>query len=189
MSRAYLVLHGLDNHRPPAHWQFWLAARLAEDGHQVLYPDLPDPEAPSLAAWTAVLHDHLGRLDGDDTTVVCHSLACLLWFRAAASVRASDRPGRLLLVSPPAPERIPAGGAEFVGEAVDPEAVRRSVRGEIRVVGSDDDPFNPVGAAELYAGPLGVPAEVVPGAGHITPDSGYGPWPWVLQWATAGAVA
>jgi len=29
---------------------------------------------------------------------------------------------------------------------------------------------------------LGVPATIVEGAGHITPDTGYGPWPIATEW-------
>ena len=43
---SFLILHGLENHRPPDHWQFWLAARLVGHGHRVLYPGLPTPDHP-----------------------------------------------------------------------------------------------------------------------------------------------
>ena len=71
---SFLILHGLANHRPPAHWQFWLAARLAAEGHFVLYPGLPAPDAPSLVAWQDDLYRHLGMMGGGDRTVICHSL-------------------------------------------------------------------------------------------------------------------
>lgn len=180
---SFLILHGMANHRPPDHWQFWLAAALAERGHRVLYPDLPHPDAPRLALWEDVLHDHLTQLVDSRRTVICHSLSCLLWFKAAASIGEDDRPDRLLLVSPPASHQVPEAGAELRIEAFDAVTVSGSVRGQIRVVCSDDDPYNTQGAQTLYAEPLGVVADVVPGAEHITPNSGYGPWPWAADWA------
>src|SRR5919108_130758 len=49
---AYLILHGWQNHRPEDHWQHWLADRLTEPRHQVVYPQLPDPDdaAPQVPA-------------------------------------------------------------------------------------------------------------------------------------------
>ena len=54
-DRAFLILHGWQNHRPPAHWQFWLAERLRQRGELVLYPQLPAPDEPVL--------DLFGRLE------------------------------------------------------------------------------------------------------------------------------
>ncbi len=185
---SFLILHGIANHRPPDHWQFWLAARLAEKGPAVAYPMLPDPDAPSLRAWQATLHDHLAALEGAERVVICHSLACLLWFKAAPVIDVERTPNRLLLVSPPESTRVPEEGAEFRLAQFDAAAVRRSVRGEIRIVCSDDDPYNPAGARSTYAEPLGAPVDVIPGAGHITPADGYGRWPWVETWCTAAGV-
>jgi hypothetical protein len=188
VTASFLILHGIANARPPEHWQFWLAARLAERGHQVLYPSLPDADAPTFDGWSRVLRDQLARLEGSERVVVCHSLSCLLWFRVAASLGEDDRVDRLLLVSPPASEQVPEEGADLRLREFDPEPVRTSARGEIRIVCSDADPYNPAGAQELYAAPLGITADVLPGAEHITPSSGFGPWPFAEEWCTGGAL-
>jgi predicted alpha/beta hydrolase family esterase len=66
--------------------------------------------------------------------------------------------------------------------------VRSSVRtsGEIAIACSDADPYNPAGAQALYGDPLGVAATIVEGAGHITPESGFGPWPFAAAWCLDG---
>lgn len=183
---SFLILHGLANHRPPAHWQFWLAARLVAEGHFVLYPGLPDPDAPSLVAWQDDLYRHLGMMGGGDHTVICHSLACLLWFHSAVSITEELRPDRLLLVSPPDSDQVPDSGADFRLRDLDSEAVRSSVGVELRIVASDADPYNVRGAQASYGDRLAVDVEVVSGAGHITPDDGYGPWPEVESWCRSG---
>jgi predicted alpha/beta hydrolase family esterase len=48
---------------------------------------------------------------------------------------------------------------------------------------SDNDPYCPEGAAKRYAGPLGVPVDVLPGRGHFNPEAGLGPWPAAEAWA------
>ena len=181
MTESFLILHGLENHRPPQHWQFQLAADLVRAGRHVHYPELPRADAPELESWLATLSSELANMTDGPRTVVCHSLACLLWFHAVrlGSVPSVDR---LLLVSPPASDRLPESVASFRLEIFDASAVRASATGEIAIVCSDADPYNPAGAQALYGDPLGVTATVVPGAVHITPDSGYGHWPFALHW-------
>jgi hypothetical protein len=121
-------------------------------------------------------------MEGEDRVVVCHSLACSLWFKAAGRLAAEERVDRLLLVSPPESARVSETGASFRIEVLDVAAILASVRIAIRIVCSDADPYNPPGAQELYGNPLGIRADVLVGAGHITPDSGYGPWPAIEEW-------
>ena len=103
--RAFLILHGWQNHRPAAHWQHWLADRLTDLGHEVAYPRLPEADDPDLERWLAELDALLGELAGRRITVVCHSLACLLWLHAVARDDVLAGPvDRVLLVAPPAPE-------------------------------------------------------------------------------------
>jgi predicted alpha/beta hydrolase family esterase len=169
------------DHRPPGHWQHWPAGELHEAGCRVLYPGLPDPDAPSLATWQASLHDHLDELADDQRIVICHSLACSLWFSTARALTSTRRAHRLMFVSPPAPDRLPQSAANF-GRLFDPTAVAASVIDELAITCSDSDPYNPGGAQAMYGDPLGVDATVVHGGGHITPDDGYGPWPFVKAW-------
>jgi predicted alpha/beta hydrolase family esterase len=169
---GFLILHGYEGNGPD-HWQSWLAGRLRDAGHDVAYPDLPDPLRPDLGAWLATLERE--RRDGD--VVVCHSLGCLLWLHH----RARDGPpaARVLLVAPPCPSATEQVGAlaGFFPAPLDPALARGA-----RLVCSDDDPYCPEDARAAYAEPLAIEADLLPGAGHINPDSGYGPWPSALAW-------
>jgi predicted alpha/beta hydrolase family esterase len=189
--RSFLILHGLANHRPPEAWHHWLASELRAAGERVLYPQLPDPDRPSYAAWSAALEAQLAAMaDGAggearaERVVVCHSLSCLLWLRTAAErpVGARPRADRLLLVAPPAPEQLPEAGAAFRVEAPDGEAARRSATTRIRLACGEGDPYDPDGRARAWGDPLGADVDVLAGAGHVNPDSGYGPWPAALAW-------
>lgn len=182
LSASFLILHGIENHRPPDHWQFLLAARLVERGHEVRYPALPEPDEPRLERWLDALRAELTALGHARRVVVCHSLACLLWFHAA---RRGERIDRLLLVSPPAYDRVPQAGASFRLSAFDADALRASVREDIAIACSDSDPYNPGGAQALYGDALGVTAAVFEGAGHITPETGFGPWQFATDWCVA----
>jgi uncharacterized protein len=178
---GFLILHGIENHRPPQHWQFQLAAELARQGHDVRYPALPEPDAPQLDQWLQALNDELAALSDPQLTVVCHSLACLLWLHAATCTP-SAQADRVLLVAPPDSRQVPEAGASFRLERFDQEAVRVSARRELVIVCSDDDPYNPLGAQALYGDPLGIQATIISAGGHITPDDGYGRWPLAENW-------
>jgi len=107
--RSFLILHGWQGSGPD-HWQSWLADRLTAAGERVRYPDLPNPNAPDAARWAQAIGTELSALVGE-RTVVCHSLACLLWAREAASIAQGGPVDRLLLVAPPCPAKpIPGVG-------------------------------------------------------------------------------
>jgi hypothetical protein len=139
-----------------------------------------------LDSWLSVLAEELNALTGHQRAVICHSLACLLWFHAASCRLEAGWPvDRVLLVSPPDSAQLPDEAASFRIAQLDVVAVQRSARSELAIVCSDADPYNPAGAQALYGDQLGIRATVIPGAGHITPASGYGRWAWAEKWSTA----
>lgn len=173
----FLILHGLEGSGPD-HWQTWLAGRLRERGERVSYPKLPDPFDPHPADWDRALMAELDTPEGP--VVLCHSLACLAWLRAAARPSA-QLASRVLLVAPPWREDLEPV-ARFLDHGARPRDVARAA-GETLIVCSDDDPYSPPGALTTYAEPLGIPAHVIPGAGHLNTDAGFGEWPAVEAWA------
>jgi predicted alpha/beta hydrolase family esterase len=188
-DRRFLVVHGWQNHRPPGHWQDWLTERLRSSGEQVLYPQLPDPDMPVLDDWLAVLRGELRMLGDGERVVICHSLGCLLWLRHAATAAPEQVVDRVLLVCPAGPAALPPELAPFHDGPLDPRAVRASARDRIELVCTAADPWCPEGAAALYGRALELPVHVVPRAGHLSLDEGYGPWPAVEAWARGGSFA
>ncbi|MFI1835201.1 alpha/beta hydrolase [Streptomyces olivaceoviridis] len=186
-TRAYLILHGWQNHRPPGHWQHWLAGRLTALGHRVGYPQLPDADDPDLDVWLGELARHLEELNGpEERVVVAHSLSAVLWLHAAARGMKQQRyADRVLLVSPPSGPVL-ARYPEVAAFA--PPALDFTLSGETRLVAGDDDPYCPGGADTVFAEPLGIPADILPGAAHLDLDAGYGPWPAVLDWCVSGTA-
>jgi predicted alpha/beta hydrolase family esterase len=173
----FLILHGYQG-SGPGHWQHWLAGRLAEAGADVVFPRLPSPDAPELQLWLRALDAELDALS-TDPVVICHSLGCLLWLHHRAA--GGRRSARLLLVAPPSRTGVPDRLDAFF-----PVPLRHLRRA--RLVCSDDDAFCPEGALRLYANPLGLPTDVIPGGGHLNPDAGYGPWPSVEAWCRRGSI-
>ncbi|MEY9952039.1 RBBP9/YdeN family alpha/beta hydrolase [Leifsonia sp. EB34] len=191
--RAFLILHGWGNFRPPGHWQYELAAALRERGERVVYPQLPDAQQPDLEAWRTAAAAALDEARADDArvTVIAHSLGAALWLGArpddaeddtededdtdAGAGRSVDR---VLLVAPPSPSYLRANPEVAAFAALEPTRPAA----ETRIVASDADPCNPEGARVVFAEPLGIPLTTIPAGGHLTPASGYGTWPSVLDW-------
>jgi predicted alpha/beta hydrolase family esterase len=184
LARSFLILHGYAG-SGPEHWQSWLADRLRRAGQTVAYPDLPSPDAPTLEAWRAALEEEMRGLPGEPV-VVCHSLACILWLHhCAAALREGGRAERVLLVAPPSAS---AGVRPILPFFPVPLHTARvaAAAGETRIVCAVD-PYCPEGAGALYGAALDLPVDRLPdGAGHINPETGYGPWPAVERWCHAG---
>ncbi|MFE7587144.1 RBBP9/YdeN family alpha/beta hydrolase [Streptomyces gardneri] len=194
---TYLILHGFQNHRPPGHWQHWLAGELRARGHEVRYPQLPEADAPVLDDWLAALAEHGERPADGEFVVLAHSLSVLLWLRAGARRPDADR---VLLVAPPSPgvtASIPEIAAFAEGLALAETGLSEADRAELglteagaraRLVYGDGDPYCPEGADVHYGTPLGLDTDHVPGGEHLNPDSGYGEWASVLEWCEDPAV-
>jgi predicted alpha/beta hydrolase family esterase len=193
---GFLLLHGWQNRRPADHWQHLLADELAQRGLAVRYPQLPSPDEPDPAAWEAVVRSEQAALGPGPVTVVCHSLSTLLWLR----IQAGPEPltaERVALASPPSPEIVAGQDAvhAFVdgGADADPAApgsplfdgrlLTPGATGDAVVVAGDDDPWLPLGLGDTWRGRLDARQQVVRGGGHLTPESGFGPWPAMTAWA------
>ena len=183
--RAFLILHGWGNRRPSGHWQHELATALRERGERVVYPQLPDPDAPSVDAWHDAASDALAEAsaDGARVTVLCHSLACLLWLGARPADDSAVE--RVLLVAPPSRAFI-AGTPEIAAFAA-LEPSRPSA--PVTIAASDADPYCPEGAQAAFGDPLGIPVVIIPGGGHLERTAGYGEWPSVLAWSLDPSAA
>jgi uncharacterized protein len=182
--RSFLLLHGLGNRRPVDHWQRWLAEQLRARGERVCYPQFPEPDRPVLTRWLHILAAEYGELGDGERIVVCHSLACALWYQAWATATLTAPADRVLLVAPPGKSVLSRETTrEFDPGTWRPHVLAGSSRARIRLVGSDADPNSAEGPAALvYGDPLDLDSETIPAAGHLTPADGYGPWPAVLEW-------
>jgi predicted alpha/beta hydrolase family esterase len=134
-----------------------------------------------VTAWRAALRDELRMLDGE-LTVIAHSLACILWLHHCdAPVIGNARAARVLLVAPPSLAGAPPAIRSFFPVPLERERVAAAAA-ETRLLCAPEDPYCPEDAAVLYGEPLGLAVEVLPGAGHVNVESGYGPWPGAEEW-------
>lgn len=182
VRRRFLILHGWQNLRPVGHWQRWLADQLAARGHEVHYPQLPDPDNPSLKAWMAAIESALAREPGTEQVVVAHSLACAAWIHLADRGSVRLPVDRILLVAPPGPKYLAdteelrefrfADGAHL--------AVAHSSSAVPRLACGDNDPYCSPPADIVYD--KGFDVDLLRGVGHLDMVAGYGRWWSALRW-------
>jgi predicted alpha/beta hydrolase family esterase len=186
--REILLLHGVEYHRPPGHWLHRLAEALRAQGERVSYPQLPEPDEPTLEHWLEAIAGELAALDGGERIVVCHSLSCMLWLHHCTRATSDQRVDRVLLVAPPSPSIFWPAVASFLPPALDPAPLAAAARSGTRLVCSDDDPYCPEGAQALFGAPLELDVDLIPGGGHLSEADGYGLWPSMTAWCIDATV-
>lgn len=181
-----LLMHGWTNKRELGVWQRTLASALRHQGHQVLYPQFPETDNPTLEHWQELLLTELDILDEagtGETIAIGHSLGCINWIQAAVEKKIVKPVDRLLLVAPADPKLL----GEVKGLKVNlsakktKAAVEASAR-SITIVGSDADPWAPNGVQATFGDPLGVQAVILQGAKHFSKADGFSQWQGVIDW-------
>lgn len=185
--RVFLLLHGWENHRTEGHWQRWLAEYLLTQGEIVMYPQLPDADHPRFEAWSATLERLLNRLDGARVTVVAHSLACALWLRFSQQHQVPDAVEKVVLVSVPSPDVL--SGTEVRAFVDGLQRLDAPSTHALEIFASDNDPYCPEGVRRAYDIGDDVTVHIVAGGGHITGETGFGPWPGLLSVLAVDASA
>ncbi|MDT8397079.1 MAG: alpha/beta hydrolase [Pseudomonadales bacterium] len=170
----------------PDHWQSWLEERLP--GSRRITGIAWDK--PVLAAWAERVRNDISRAR-QPLWLIAHSFGCL-----ATVVAVADRPDNvagLILVAPASPKRF-----DFMGLRPDScasatahssmstptlaEALpRRALRVPGLLLASRNDPWLPFTQARSLAKDWGLAFHDAGPAGHINAESGYGPWPWLLD--------
>jgi len=174
MREKVLLLHGWGGSDYP-HWQAWLAGELAKDYGTVAFPLLDNPHFPTKNRWIKQFKQLLSEFQPD--TVICHSLANTVWFHLCNEGEIK-RVKRLLLVAPP---RL---GLELdTIKTFFPVTVPTDLYAdEVMLVTSNTDPYMTQDEAKALQATLGIEMLVLDDAGHINAESGYGKWPWALEW-------
>jgi serine hydrolase len=143
----------------PMHWQtHWQkqmpgSRRIAQQ----------DWQSPNVDAWTKALVRAIHAMP-QAPMIIAHSFGCLATVRAAY---AGARIRAVLLVAPADPERFGIG-AELTGKPLPVAST---------MVASSNDPWLKLLRAGVLASAWGSRFVLYRNAGHITAESGFGPWP------------
>ena len=165
-----LILHGWGGSDYP-HWQAELAAEVAKNYGTVSFPLLDNCHFPSKNRWLKQVKAILEEFKPD--TVVCHSLANTLWFWLCQEDIATVE--RLFMVSPPSLTTTEKTIKTFFPCEV-PDDIHAK---EVHLIVSNNDPWIDTKEAEEIASKINASFTIIPNAGHINADSGYGKWEFI----------
>jgi predicted alpha/beta hydrolase family esterase len=167
---SYLFVPGWQDSGPD-HWQTdWHAAAIRQFGvNHAQRVQQRDWDHPIRTEWVETLAQHIERMP-TPVVLIAHSLGCITVAHLPATVRA--RIAGAWLVAPADVERPQA-----------PDVLRdfspiplEKLSFPTQVVASDNDPYAALGRAQSFAKAWGSEFKVLPNAGHINPDAGYGAW-------------
>ncbi|CUV65024.1 conserved hypothetical protein [Sulfurovum sp. enrichment culture clone C5] len=170
LTNRVLILHGWGGSDYP-HWQAQLASSLACDYGTVSFPLLDNPHFPTKHRWLEQTKQILAEFKPN--TVVCHSLACILWFWLANEN--AYKIDHLILVSPPSLDTKIETVKSFF-----PCPLPYSLNAlKINFIVSDNDPYMKMDEAQNLANKYNINLEILHDAGHINSDSGFGKWEYM----------
>lgn len=170
------------------------AARLRSAGHQVWYPQFPNPETPNPQDWQDLLRQESNMMDeveGGEKIVIAHSLGTINWLYGALTDLYNKPFDRALLVAIPDPAMtaettgIEGEPMDFRNPALKPQINKWA--GSVVAVASDKDRWQPNGTGFYQS--LGLETIVVQGAGHFSLDDGWGAWSGLNKWAESADPA
>lgn len=162
-----MVIPGLHD-SGPTHWQSWLQTQY-RGAVRVKQRHWAEPD---LDRWADQIAQTIARASDKTTWVaVAHSFGCLALAHHLARQRPApgDHHGirAALLVAPADPVKF------GVNERLSAEGLGIPST----LVGSENDPWMPLGQAEQWASHWGARFQNLGAVGHINVESGFGPWP------------
>jgi len=167
------------------HWQTWLRRQLP--GSQVL--DDVNWHKPVLADWAERVREEIA-LATAPLWIVAHSFGCL-----ATAVAVADCPqgvAGVILVAPADPARFNLLGLNTAdSERLGARKLQISTLADVLrdkaldvpglLIASENDPWLTLEDAGRWAQVWGLEVHNAGHAGHINPESGFGPWPQLLE--------
>lgn len=140
-------IHGYKS-SPRMHFWSWLEDELKKRGHEVLIPELPDPENPDPEAWTKALVESV-RVLTDNDIIIGHSLGGPMALRFLEAVEARTTPKACVLISSPWFIKDDRFRGFFLSDLDHDVLMWRASR--FYVVHAKDDKTIPVEHAQKYA--------------------------------------
>lgn len=174
MTQKALILHAWYS-QPKDHWYPWLKDELEKKGYKVSIPDLPtmDMDLPDMELQ---LRSIKGLVD-EKTTIIGHSLGCLLALRLAEEKKYK----KMFLVAGWDFDDLTAGHRLFWQEKLDHAKIKQNVK-EIYCISSDNDPYITAFQGEEMSKRLGGKFILVKNVGHFTAKDKVLKIPQILQY-------
>jgi predicted alpha/beta hydrolase family esterase len=177
-NQSFLLIHGLGG-SGPQHWQSWLYTQLKERNCDVYYPTFSNFDAPDKDVWLQELRTVMEQIPTEnELTVLAHSLGCFLWLHHASTTLGRSVQ-RVILVAPPSPTVVIPEASSFYPVPLHESNLLKAAN-QTTFVLSTNDPYCNVDDIPHFLR-MNTTVIAFPKMGHINTESGYGPWPWIMD--------
>ena len=176
--KRIIIVHGWDG-ASDRDWMPWTASEFKKLGYDVICPDFPHTENPTIEDWVPFLSDVVGTPD-QDTYFIGHSIGCQTIMRYLQTIDTKIG-GAIFVAGWFDLENLEGPDAEAIAEPwletlIDTDKVRRNL-GFITTLLGDNDPWVPYKKTrEKFERLLGSEIVTISHGGHITSDDGFGPF-------------
>lgn len=145
MSRIFLV-HGWGG-GARHDWFPWAKRKLQKRGHEVIIPEMPDPDYPKIESWVTKLKEVVGKPLRSDV-FIGHSVGCSTIFRYLETLKVDQKVDKVVLIAPwqyltGLKKKDLEVAKPWVSTPLDFEKVRLKAKKFIAVF-SDNDHFVPI---------------------------------------------
>lgn len=169
---------------PTADWYPWLQQALVAKGFTVVVPEMPEADAPKIAAWVTALAQAI-RTPDENTLLVGHSVGCQTIWRYLETVPAGQKVGGVVCVAgwltlKNLSEEEQPVARPWLETPINFQSVKQHTS-NITAVFSDDDPWVPVDNQAAFEKNLGAKTLLLSGRGHFSADQGITQVPEVLD--------
>ncbi|RJQ30188.1 serine hydrolase family protein [Candidatus Parcubacteria bacterium] len=181
--KKIIIVHGWDG-AADLDWMPWVTSEFKKFGYEVLCPDLPHSENPTIEDWVPFLSKIVGQPD-QETYFIGHSIGCQTIMRYLESIDVKVG-GAIFVAGWFDLDNLEGLKAQAIAKPwleapIDTEKVKNNLGFSITILG-DNDPWVPyLKTKEKFEKLLGSEIVTVPNGGHITSDDGYGPFPQLIE--------
>jgi uncharacterized protein len=182
MKRVFII-HGWAG-SPEGGWLNWLKIELEKRGFEVTAPQMPNAETPKIEEWVPFLSGLVGEPQAEDF-FVGHSIGCQTIIRYLESIAPKKVGGAVFIAGWFTLKGLEGADEEKVASPwlivpINFEKVKTTTRKFLAVL-SDNDPYVPLGDAEIFRGKLGAEVIVQEKKGHFTGEGDTAELPVVLE--------
>lgn len=157
-------------------WYPWLKRQLEKKGYETNFTDIPEIRKDTPDMQKILTQIKSMKFVDKNTTVIAHSIGCLLAMRLAEYVPFK----RMILVSGWDFDDLTEGHKLFWKNKINHAAIKKNVK-EIFVVHSDNDPYITTFSAEEMSKRLGGKFILIKGGGHFQAKDGFTKMPKLLN--------
>jgi len=183
MKKRVYIIHGWEANSK-LHWFPWLKKELEKLNFEVIVPDMPDTNTPTIEKWVGHLNMIIDKPD-ENTYLIGHSIGCQTIIRYLEKSEDIKIGGAILVagfftLTNINTKKEKETAKPWLNTPIVFERVKKASKTIIAIL-SDDDPYVPLENSKLFKNNLKASVIIMKNAGHFNTEDGITELPIVLE--------